>query len=231
MVLAGGLNPATVAEAAALVRPDVVDVSSGVETPAGNQGSQRKSRASWGRCVAIALSPERAVGGRFGPYGGRYVPETLVAALDDLAALYDSVRRDPSFWAEYEQLLADFVGRPSPISEAPRLSARGGRPVVLKREDLNHTGAHKINNTIGQALLALAHGQAAHHRRDRGGPARRGDGHGVRALRAGVRGVHGRRGRAPPAAQCVSHGAARRHRRAGRVRHPDAEGCDQRGAA
>ncbi|MEO7984895.1 MAG: tryptophan synthase subunit beta [Gemmatimonadales bacterium] len=107
----------------------------------------------------MALSPERAVGGRFGPYGGRYVPETLVAALDDLAALYDSVRGDPPFWADYEQLLADFVGRPSPISEAPRLGAEVGATVVLKREDLNHTGAHKINNTIGQALLALRMGK------------------------------------------------------------------------
>ncbi len=109
--------------------------------------------------MAIALSPERAVGGRFGPYGGRYVPETLVAALDDLAALYDAVRADPAFWAEFEALLAEFVGRPSPISEAPRLGREVGATLVLKREDLNHTGAHKINNTIGQALLALRMGK------------------------------------------------------------------------
>ena len=109
--------------------------------------------------MAIALSAERAVGGRFGPYGGRYVPETLVAALDDLAALYDGVRGDRAFWAEYEGLLAEFVGRPSPLTEAPRLGAEAGTTVVLKREDLNHTGAHKINNTIGQALLALRMGK------------------------------------------------------------------------
>ncbi len=109
--------------------------------------------------MPIALSPERAVGGRFGPYGGRYVPETLVAALDDLAALYDSARTDPAFWAEYESLLTEFVGRPSPISEAPRLGEEIGATLLLKREDLNHTGAHKINNTIGQALLALRMGK------------------------------------------------------------------------
>jgi tryptophan synthase beta chain len=99
------------------------------------------------------------VAGRFGPYGGRYVPETLVAALDDLAELYDAARADPAFWAEYDRLLAEFVGRPSPLSEAPRLGAEVGAPVLLKREDLNHTGAHKINNTVGQALLALRMGK------------------------------------------------------------------------
>ena len=104
-------------------------------------------------------SPERAVAGRFGPYGGRYVPETLVAALDDLAHLYDEVRSDPAFWAEYDDLLAEFVGRPSPLTAAPRLSDEVGAPVFLKREDLNHTGAHKINNTVGQALLARRMGK------------------------------------------------------------------------
>ncbi len=109
--------------------------------------------------MTLTLAPEGAIGGRFGPYGGRYVPETLVAALEELARLYDSVRSDASFWAEYEGLLADFVGRPSPLSPAPRLSADVGANVWLKREDLNHTGAHKINNTIGQALLARRMGK------------------------------------------------------------------------
>jgi tryptophan synthase beta chain len=108
---------------------------------------------------AALLSAESSIAGRFGPYGGRYVPETLVAALDDLAALYDTVRADPAFWAELDGLLAEFVGRPSPISAAPRLSAEVGAPVLLKREDLNHTGAHKINNTVGQALLARRMGK------------------------------------------------------------------------
>ncbi|HEX3928807.1 MAG TPA: tryptophan synthase subunit beta [Gemmatimonadales bacterium] len=109
--------------------------------------------------VPLALPAETAVAGRFGPYGGRYVPETLVAALDDLTALYDDVRADAGFWAEYEELLRDVVGRPSRLSEAPRLSAEVGARVVLKREDLNHTGAHKINNVIGQAMLARRMGK------------------------------------------------------------------------
>jgi tryptophan synthase beta chain len=109
--------------------------------------------------VGTALSSERAVEGRFGPYGGRYVPETLVAALEDLAALYDAVREDPRFWAELDVMLRDYVGRPTPLSEAPRFSAEVGARVLLKREDLNHTGAHKINNTVGQALLALRMGK------------------------------------------------------------------------
>jgi tryptophan synthase beta chain len=108
---------------------------------------------------AALLSAESSVAGRFGPYGGRYVPETLVAALDDLTTLYDAVRVDPAFWAELDALLAEFVGRPSPISATPRLSDAVGAPVLLKREDLNHTGAHKINNTVGQALLARRMGK------------------------------------------------------------------------
>jgi tryptophan synthase beta chain len=105
------------------------------------------------------VTPERAIEGRFGPYGGRYVPETLVAALDDLAELYDVARQDPTFWEEFEGYLADIVGRPSALTPAPRLSQHVGVPVWLKREDLNHTGAHKINNTIGQVLLALRMGK------------------------------------------------------------------------
>ncbi len=97
--------------------------------------------------------------GRFGPYGGRYVPETLVAALDDLTELYDAVRADAGFWAEYHALLRDVVGRPSALSTAPRLGELIGTQVLLKREDLNHTGAHKINNAIGQALLARRMGK------------------------------------------------------------------------
>src|SRR6266545_799802 len=92
--------------------------------------------------------------GRFGPYGGRYVPETLMHALEELAGVYDAARGDTRFWAELDELLKNYVGRPTPITTAPRLSAQVGARVVLKREDLNHTGAHKINNTLGQVLLA-----------------------------------------------------------------------------
>lgn len=96
---------------------------------------------------------------RFGPFGGRYVPETLISALDELAAAYDEAASDPTFQAEVERLLTTYVGRPSPLSEAPRFSALVGAPVWLKREDLNHTGAHKINNTVGQVLLARRMGK------------------------------------------------------------------------
>jgi tryptophan synthase beta chain len=99
------------------------------------------------------------VTGRFGPYGGRYVPETLVAALDELTAVYDAARADHAFWSELQTLLTEFVGRPSPLTDAPRFGQSVGTRVVLKREDLNHTGAHKINNTVGQALLALRMGK------------------------------------------------------------------------
>ena len=94
--------------------------------------------------------------GRFGDFGGRYVPETLTRALDELVLAYDNARRDPSFQAELDRLYQDYVGRPSPLYHAERLSRRcGGAQLYFKREDLNHTGAHKINNTLGQALLTL----------------------------------------------------------------------------
>ena len=97
--------------------------------------------------------------GRFGPYGGRYVPETLMHALEELAQVYDAARADPRFWTELDGLLKDYVGRPTPLTEVPRLSAEVKARVVLKREDLNHTGAHKINNTLGQVLLARRMGK------------------------------------------------------------------------
>jgi tryptophan synthase beta chain len=92
--------------------------------------------------------------GRFGDYGGRYVPEVLIPALDELADAWTTLRDDPSFRGELGDLLRDFVGRPTPITHASRLSAELGYDVWLKREDLAHTGAHKINNALGQALLA-----------------------------------------------------------------------------
>ena len=98
--------------------------------------------------------------GHFGQFGGRFVAETLTHALDDLAALYDSVREDPAFAAELKEDLTYYVGRPTPLYYAERLSAKlGGVKVYLKREDLNHTGAHKVCNTIGQALLAKRMGK------------------------------------------------------------------------
>ena len=98
--------------------------------------------------------------GHFGPYGGIFVAETLMAALEELRVEYDKARNDPAFVAEFDYELKHYVGRPSPVYHAKRLSENlGGAQIFLKREDLNHTGAHKINNTIGQALLARRMGK------------------------------------------------------------------------
>jgi len=112
---------------------------------------------------ALKLAPEHQVpdlNGHFGVFGGRFVSETLMPALEELDAAWRKYLSDPEFLAELDRDLAHFVGRPSPLYEAERLSKQlGGARIVLKREDLNHTGAHKINNTIGQGLLARAMGK------------------------------------------------------------------------
>ncbi|MGH3860217.1 tryptophan synthase subunit beta [Actinokineospora sp.] len=98
--------------------------------------------------------------GHFGPYGGRYMPEALIGALDELTAEYDKARLDPEFTDEFARLLRDYAGRPSLLTEAPRFAEHaGGARVFLKREDLNHTGSHKINNVLGQALLTKRMGK------------------------------------------------------------------------
>ena len=100
-----------------------------------------------------------AVEHRFGPYGGQYVPETLVAALAELERAWIEAREDEEFRAQLDGLLRNYVGRPTPLYHAARLSQTAGHPIYFKREDLNHTGAHKINNAIGQALLAIRMGK------------------------------------------------------------------------
>jgi tryptophan synthase beta chain len=103
---------------------------------------------------------DQPVGGHFGQHGGRFVAETLMHALDELEELYERARKDPEFQAELAYDLEHFVGRPTPLYHAARLSQElGGAQIYLKREDLNHTGAHKINNTVGQALLAKRMGK------------------------------------------------------------------------
>src|ERR1700726_4455049 len=98
--------------------------------------------------------------GRFGPYGGRYVPETLVAPLEELEHAYAAAREDASFGRELDELLRNFAGRPTPLQFAARLTKHlGGPRIYIKREDLLHTGAHKINNCLGQALLAKRMGK------------------------------------------------------------------------
>jgi tryptophan synthase beta chain len=98
--------------------------------------------------------------GHFGPYGGRFVPEALIAALDELAAAYADARQDPAFTGELDRLLRTYVGRPTPLTDAARLTAHaGGARILLKREDLAHTGSHKLNNALGQALLTRRMGK------------------------------------------------------------------------
>ena len=110
--------------------------------------------------IAPAPAALPDAGGHFGPYGGRFVPETLMAALEALDAAYAAARCDPAFAAELASLLGEYVGRPTPLTFAPRLTeALGGPRIYLKREDLCHTGAHKINNTAGQVLLARRMGK------------------------------------------------------------------------
>ncbi len=106
-----------------------------------------------------ATTDGRPVEHRFGPYGGQFVPETLMPALAELEHAWKAAREDPEYGAELNGLLRDFGGRPTPLYRARRLSERVGRTVYLKREDLNHTGSHKLNNALGQVLLARRMGK------------------------------------------------------------------------
>lgn len=99
------------------------------------------------------------VNGKFGPYGGKYIPETLMQAVEELEVAYEEAKQDPEFQERFNDLLSEYVGRETPLYYAENMSHRLGTNVYLKREDLNHTGAHKINNTIGQALLAKRMGK------------------------------------------------------------------------
>ncbi|MGA1592284.1 MAG: pyridoxal-phosphate dependent enzyme, partial [Candidatus Nanopelagicales bacterium] len=112
----------------------------------------------------MTLTPENLqidlATGHFGPFGGRFVPEALISALDELAREYEKAKNDPAFIFELEQLQKNYVGRPSPLTEAKRFSELAKVRVFLKREDLNHTGSHKINNVLGQALLTKRMGKS-----------------------------------------------------------------------
>jgi len=108
----------------------------------------------------VTDAPAATLAHRYGPYGGQYVPETLMPALVELEAAWLHAWADPQFRAALALLLRDFAGRPTPLYEARRLSERAGRRIFLKREDLNHTGSHKLNNALGQALLAQRMGKA-----------------------------------------------------------------------
>ena len=198
VTLAGGLDPANVADALRTIPANGVDVASGVEAPriAGQRPTKdalrvslfvKRARAARDDRPDVAFGPtpvhagllDADAAGRWGmerDFGGRYVPETLMAALEQLESAYEALRHDPVFWAELRELLATFAGRPTPIYRADRLAdavrleaARlagvatvtiPGLRLYLKREDLAHTGAHKINNALGQSLLTRRLGKS-----------------------------------------------------------------------
>src|SRR6476619_7352285 len=107
--------------------------------------------------MSVSHAPDAT--GHFGDFGGRFMPEALIAALDELTAAWQSAMADPEFTAEFERMLRDYAGTPSMLFDATRLSERAGARILLKREDLNHTGAHKIRNVLGQALLTKRMGK------------------------------------------------------------------------
>ena len=160
--IAGGLDPANVAATVRDARPALVDAAGGVER--GGQPDQRRLTAFVRAARRLPTGADRVDrSGRFGRFGGRFVPETLVPALDELEAAWNSARSDRAYRDELRRLHRDFIGRPTPTFPIPAaaLAERGGRgaTVWLKREDLAHTGAHKINNAVGQALLAKRMGK------------------------------------------------------------------------
>ena len=180
---------------------------------------------------STGLMREPSATGRFGEFGGRFVPETLVPACQELEAAFREAWADPAFRAELDDVLRDYAGRPSILTECHNLGGRLGVRVLLKREDLNHTGSHKINNVLGQALLAKRMGKTrlvAETGAGQHGVATR---HGGGAVRPRVQGLHGRRRRRAPGAQRVPHAAARRRGRGRAQRQPHAEGRRQRGDA
>jgi len=169
IILAGGLTPDNVTQAITTVQPYAVDVSSGIEADKGIKDAAKMTAFMRGVSMAISqilsnkekqqqILPDAK--GHFGPYGGSFVAETLMQPLAELRQAYEFYQQDSDFLAELNDDLHHFVGRPSPLYHAARWSQHlGGAQIYLKREDLNHTGAHKINNTVGQALLAKKMGK------------------------------------------------------------------------
>jgi len=152
-LLAGGLDSTNVARLVEIVRPAGVDASSKLESEPGRKDPERVA------AFVRAARDSFARRGRFGEFGGAYAPETLMAPLAELAATWERSITDHGFQSELASLLRDYAGRPTPLSPARRLSAELGCEVWLKREDLLHTGAHKLNNSLGQCLLAKRMGK------------------------------------------------------------------------
>jgi tryptophan synthase beta subunit len=157
--LAGGLTPESVSDAIARALPHGVDACSSLESAPGIKDPARiRAFAHAARALTQARGRPDA-DGFFGRFGGRYVPETLVPAIEELTAAYAALRLDPEFWRELSAARCEYGGRPTALSFAPRLSAELGLRVYLKREDLGHTGSHKINNALGQVMIARRMGK------------------------------------------------------------------------
>jgi phosphoribosylanthranilate isomerase len=157
--IAGGLSPENVARVVREARPHGVDASSSLETEPGRKDPERVREFVRRAREAVAPSTLPDSSGYFGRFGGRFVPETLMPALEELDEAYAVLKDDERFWAELRALRATYAGRPTPLYFAERLSDDLGLRVYLKREDLAHTGAHKINNVLGQALIATQMGK------------------------------------------------------------------------
>ncbi len=161
--IAGGLDPSNVGAAVRAARPALVDAASGLER--GGASDPRRIGAFVRAARRDATGSDRVDRrGRFGAFGGRYVPETLIPPLEELDEAWSAARRDPGYLADLARLQRDFIGRPTPLFEVPNEALLDDPPpgvrVFLKREDLAHTGAHKINNAVGQGLLAKRMGKA-----------------------------------------------------------------------
>ncbi len=142
--------------------------------------------------------------GRFGIHGGQYIPETLMNAVIELEEAYNHYKDDPEFNRELTELLNEYAGRPSRLYYAAHMTEDlGGAKVYLKREDLNHTGAHKINNVLGQVLLAKKNGQNPCHRGNRSRTARCSHSHSSSSYGNGMRGIHGKRRHRAPGIKCI----------------------------
>ena len=248
-MLSGGLDASNVGEALAITRAPAVDVSSGVERasrregpgqnprfhPRGARRGRQARRAAENRMSAPQQPNSFRTGpderGHFGIYGGRFVAETLMPLILDLEKAYADAKADPAFRREMDAHLKNYVGRPSPLYLAERLTAHFqrktasglmGAKIYFKREDLNHTGAHKVNNVLGQIMLAKRMGKPRVIAETGAGM------HGVATATLcakfglEVRGVHGRGRRRPPAAERAAHAGARRRGARGGVRRPHA---------